>query len=275
MLNTFSIDYSIKAVAKTDRGNLRPNNEDNFAVCTVPCKADKKCHYQLYDHLPPHGAILVIADGMGGAKAGELASEIAIESIIHQFQELILLPENESEIASLLKNIILHAHEEIVAYSDVHKQFKGMGTTVVLAWILEGMLYLTWCGDSRCYLLQKNNIQLLTEDHSKVWELVKKGEINPEQARTHPQAHIITQALGDKKLIPQPSFKAMPITHQNRILLCSDGLNSMLLDTDIAQTINNQEDNLDNIANLLIEKAKDAGGQDNITVILADFIAKK
>jgi PPM family protein phosphatase len=270
-LNTFSIDYLIKVTAKTDTGNLRSHNEDSFAISTVPSEVSVQPN-PLSCLLPPKGCILMIADGMGGAKAGELASKIAIESILNQFQEIVFLPENEEEVNLLLNNIISQAHEEIVAYVDSHKQFKGMGTTIVLLWILNEEAYISWCGDSRCYLFQTNHAPtLLTNDHSKVWELVKRGEITPEQARLHPQAHIITQALGDKRVPPKPDFIHLTIPPKSRLLLCSDGLNSMLSDLEIAQIVNNSTGSIEEISDLLITKAKEAGGKDNITVILAEI----
>ena len=269
-MNHFSTQYFIRAFAKTDKGNLRANNEDKFTIFTVPPQLEKQ-QEEIAQPLPPKGCVFVVADGLGGAKAGEIASEIAAESILHQFQELIFLPEDEEEMNCLLKNIIMHAHEEIVAYADMHKQLKGMGTTIVLVWLLEDKLYVAWCGDSRCYLIQnEGSMTLLTEDHSKVWELVKKGLLVPEDARKHPQSHIITQALGDKKLPPQSSFKTIPLANYNKILLCSDGLNTMLADTAIAQIFADKNKEISETAQLLVDKANEAGGLDNITVVLAE-----
>lgn len=266
--------YFIKVVAKTDKGKFRPNNEDSFVVCTIPCEFGEH-RSEFACRIPPKGTILVVADGMGGAKAGEIASQIATQSIQHQFQELTFLPEGEDEIAAFLKNTVFHAHEEVVAYSEAHKQWKGMGTTIVLAWVLEGVLYVVWCGDSRCYLIQNEaTMTQITEDHSKVWQMVKKGELTPEEARTHKESHIITQALGDKKLPPLIDFQMMPLAAQNKILLCSDGLNSMLADMDIAQIIGSEGQSLSETVNLLITKANEAGGLDNITVVLAEIRAE-
>jgi PPM family protein phosphatase len=278
-LNHFSINqtlttnsstpYLVKAVGKTDKGNLRPNNEDNFAIFTIPCQFGEQQN-EIISLLPPQGCVLLVADGLGGAKAGEVASQIATESIFHQFQGLTLLPQDEEEIESLLKNIIFHAHEEIVGNADAHKQLKGMGTTVVLAWLLENQIHIAWCGDSRCYLIgAQGEVNLLTDDHSKVWELVRQGLIAPEQARTHPQAHIITQALGDKKLPPKPSFKSITIHQNESILLCSDGLTSMLSDSAIAQILANEQESIDHKVSSLMSAANHAGGIDNITVVLA------
>lgn len=264
--------YSIKAVAQTDVGCVRPNNEDSFAIgLTIE---DFYTTYQKVTYTSDRrGSVFAIADGMGGAKAGDLASQTAIESIRRQFQNIEILPETDEEVRVLLKNMIEHAHEEIVGIVQLNKQMVGMGTTIVLGWLLDRKLHIAWCGDSRGYLIRfDKKSELLTEDHSKVWEMVKAGLISPEQARLHPKSNMITQALGDKGKPPQIDTRTIEIGNYNRILLCSDGLNSMLPDSVIFSVLENRNMQPAEAANLLIDKAKQEGGKDNITLILAEVL---
>lgn len=264
--------YSIKAIAQTDIGCMRANNEDSFAIgLTIE---DFYTTYHKVTYTSDHrGSVFVVADGMGGAKAGDVASQTAIESVRKQFQNIEMLPETDEEVGVLLKNMIYNAHEAIVDIVQLNKQMTGMGTTIVLGWLLDRKLHIAWCGDSRCYLIRfDKKSELLTEDHSQVWEMVKAGLISPEQARLHPKSNMITQALGDKRNPPKIDTKTIEIGNYNRILLCSDGLNSMLPDSVIFSVLENRNMQPTEAANLLISKAKQEGGKDNITLILAEVL---
>jgi protein phosphatase len=262
--------YSVTVVARTDIGRFRSNNEDSFAIGKYIFDREWTATEAVYD-LQSTGSVFVIADGMGGTDAGELAAQIAVQSVQKQFQELFQLPENQEEIFVLLRNIIFHAHEEIVAFVELNKRLKGMGTTLVVGWLLKNELYVAWCGDSRCYVAQTNqHAHLFTEDHSKVWEMVKQGLITPEQARTHPQSHVITQALGDAKFPPKPDFKLLIVNELDRFLFCSDGLNTMLSDEEIFEMLENRQLPLKETADYFVSRANEAGGKDNITLILVE-----
>ncbi len=262
--------YSISFIARTDTGRVRSNNEDSFAVGKHIFEADWSATEGVYDSKSA-GSVFVIADGMGGTDAGEVAAQIAVQSVQVQFQELAQLPENEEETHILLKNIITHAHEEIVEFIEGNKDLKGMGTTLVLGWLIRNELYVAWCGDSRCYLSGSEGAKLLTEDHSKVWEMVREGSLTPEQARTHEKSYMITQALGDAKFPPKADVKTILINDLDRILFCSDGLNAMLTETEIFEILENREMPLGETADLLVSRANDAGGKDNITLILVQL----
>ncbi len=261
----------IDIAALSDVGLLRHKNEDAYSVGINAFKTISE-QGKFIGELSPIGNVLIIADGMGGLEAGEIAAQTAVNSIRKQFEHQDVLPENEEEINIFLKNSIYHAHEEIVDLIIANKKLKGMGTTVIVAWLLGKMMHLAWCGDSRCYIAYPNGeLELLTDDHSKVWEMVKAGLLTPEQARLHPQSHVLTYALGDKDYPPQIATKSIALHVGDRILLCSDGLNSMLSDEQISFILSNRAHTLQEIASRLVKSANDAGGYDNITVIVAEI----
>ncbi len=210
-------------------------------------------------------ALLAVADGMGGLNAGEVASAKAIEMV----QES-LLPfgtVEPSEAKTVLVQAILNAHFSI---ENESKKGEGeMGSTLVLAWLLGSQLHVAWVGDSRCYLYrQGEGLQTLTKDHSLVQEMVDEGNISEAEAFVHPQRNVITQSLGIPGHDPEPSYLDFVVKPGDTILLCSDGLNTMLMDEQIAHILETEADP-GQCASLLVEAANAAGGHDNITVVLA------
>jgi protein phosphatase len=145
-----------------------------------------------------------------------------------------------------------------------------MGTTLTIIWIFPHKSYVAWCGDSRLYIYRKNAFLIpVTDDHSLVWEMVKAGELTPEEARIHPESNIITQSLGTPSFPPKPEAKAFEVHQGDRLLLCSDGLNSMLSDEQIYRILSEEESTI-TACKKLVEEANEAGGRDNITVIILD-----
>lgn len=263
--------FCVEIVALSDVGLLRSNNEDTYSIGINAFRAKFEGN-EFSGEISPLGNVLVVADGMGGVEAGEIAAHTAVNSIRKQFQQQDFLPENEEEVKIFLKNSVYHAHEEIVDSIIANKRLRGMGTTMLIAWLLEHTMYLAWCGDSRCYIAYPNGkLELLTEDHSKVWDMVKLGLLTPEQARLHPQSHVLTYALGDKDYPPQIATKCINLNVGERILLCSDGLNSMLSDETISLIINDRKATISETASRLVKSANDAGGYDNTTVIIVEI----
>ncbi len=261
---------SFEMIAYTDVGLHRTLNEDFFAVCSdLQSNVWEIGKHELEEN--NMGSLMIVADGVGGANAGEVAAQLAVFSIISDFKNLDELPENELGIRSFLKKIIANASQKIVEYTQEKNALAPMGTTMVLAWVLGKKSYIVWSGDSRAYLYRKGQkFAPITDDHSKVWNMVKKGEITPEQARLHPDNHIITQCLGDANYPPEPDIVGIEIKEGDRLLLCTDGLNSMMSDAEIEQIINQPISPL-TCAKGLIEAAKLAGGHDNITLTLMDI----
>jgi serine/threonine protein phosphatase PrpC len=225
-------------VAQTDTGRQRRDNEDS-AYARAP--------------------VFVVADGMGGAQAGEVASHIAVEV----FEEGI--PDGGSP-EERLADRAREANKRIHDLSKTQQERAGMGTTLTAAYLEDSELAIAHVGDSRAYLFRDGDLKMLTHDHSLVAELVQRGKLTEEQAAEHPQRSIITRALG-----PEPTVEVDTVTYPVRagdvLLLCSDGLTSMLSDDQLATILTSTTD-LGAAAQALIDEANAAGGRDNITVVL-------
>ena len=264
---------TVKIDARIDTGCVRSNNEDNFIVS--PNLTQKKWTIDNSDlTLDQTGALLVVADGMGGMNAGEVASQIAVDTVKELFSQL---PEDitasTDRITEFLAKVIKDADKAIIEHAKANPDTKGMGTTLILAWILGEDAYIAWCGDSRAYLWEKEmGLRQVSKDHSYVQELVDKGVITSEQAFYHPDSNIITRSLGSEGQRALPEVVKVKLYNESRLFLCSDGLNGMLTDERIAQII---AENPDQKACLtaLIEDAKREGGNDNITVVMCDILS--
>jgi PPM family protein phosphatase len=225
-------------VAQTDTGRQRRDNEDS-AYARAP--------------------VFVVADGMGGAQAGEVASKIAVEA----FEQG--LPDAGSP-EERLADRAREANSRIHNLSKTQHERAGMGTTLTAAYLDDSELAIAHVGDSRAYLFRDGELKMLTQDHSLVAELVQRGKLTEAQAAEHPQRSIITRALG-----PEPTVEVDTITYPVRagdvLLLCSDGLTSMISDEQVAAVLAGTTD-LHAAAQALIDEANAAGGRDNITVVL-------
>ncbi|NLW23162.1 MAG: Stp1/IreP family PP2C-type Ser/Thr phosphatase [Tissierellia bacterium] len=238
---------------KTDAGRVRDINQDAYYVSSNE-------EYPLF----------IVADGMGGHKAGEVASRMAIEIIskklIESLKNLIL---DDKGIQDLIKESIFLANEEIYQKSLEDEKFSGMGTTVILAYVTDNKIFIGHVGDSRAYLLRKGVLHQITQDHTLVEELIKNGSISREEAKHHPQRNIITRAVGTSKnidldLIIEQKYK------DDILLLCSDGLTNMLKDEEIRESLLTNKD-IQIACEDLIRLSNDRGGYDNITVLAVKF----
>ena len=203
--------------------------------------------------------LFVVADGMGGAQAGEVASATAIE-ILSQG-----LGDGEST-EQRLSATVQEANAQIYALSVADDERAGMGTTVTAAYIGENDITLVHVGDSRCYRWRDGTLERLTDDHSLVEEMVRQGQLTEEQALDHPQRSIITRALGPEAIV-EPDSQTVNARDGDVLLLCSDGLSTMISDDQIAAVLAGGE-KLTDAARGLVRAANDAGGRDNITVVL-------
>lgn len=262
----------ISLFGTTDVGQLRDHNEDNFVIAKD--LSQKIWNYKRDEvlELSEKGALLVVADGMGGTSAGEVASDIAQQSLQHVFNELPEMPADDNSMAKFIKDAIIQAHEIIVSHQQEHLETAGMGTTLVIAWITREKMHVGWSGDSRCYIYRKDEeLTPFTDDHSIVWELVKKGKLTAEEARNHPESNIITQSLGEPSRPPKPQIKTVDLYQGDKVLLCSDGLNGMLSDEQIKEYLE-KDIPVAQAAKELTDAANQEGGIDNITVLLAEVI---
>ena len=236
----------------SDIGCQRENNEDRYSYWEPDTD----------EEFARKGRLAVVADGMGGHEGGQEASRIAVEAIQEVFSET-----SGSEPQSLLVTGFQIAHERILEYAIGHPELRGMGTTATAVALLGNQLHYAHVGDSRLYLVRGPSISRLTHDHSYVGRLVQNGVISSEEAETHPQRHILTAALGAGSET-SPDTPEHPVELQNGdvLVLCTDGLWSLLSDTDIQSAVTGRE--LPEGCEALIKTAKDRGAPDNITVQL-------
>ncbi|MCD6725679.1 MAG: Stp1/IreP family PP2C-type Ser/Thr phosphatase [Solirubrobacteraceae bacterium] len=225
-------------VELTDTGRQRRANEDAFFA---------------------RSPLFAVADGMGGAQAGEVASRTAVDVLAEG------LPEGES-VEQRLAAAVQRANERIHALSVADEQRAGMGTTLTVAHVGDGVVTIAHVGDSRCYRWSDGRLERLTSDHSLVEELVRQGRLSRREAEEHPQRSIITRALGPEGRV-RPDATTVPARGGETLLLCSDGLTSMVTDDEIAGVLAGAP-RLADAARALVDRANAAGGRDNITVVL-------
>ncbi len=238
----------MKISARTDVGIIRSNNQDSYAA----------------GEFQNGVAWAVVCDGMGGNAGGNIASSTAVKSISERITSAYRETMTSSSIKNLLVTAITNANFEIYDMAADNLELLGMGTTVVAAIMTKNVLYVAHAGDSRAYLISQDEIRQLTRDHSVVQDLVDRGEITPEQARTHPRKNLITRALGvDESL--KVDFTVEDLEGDETLLICTDGLSNMIEPLDIYRMVADNPDS--EIAEILVNKANENGGEDNITVV--------
>lgn len=269
---------SFKLFAGTNVG-LRENNEDNFTVCpdlseghwVVPSDSQEKIS------LGQYGCLLVVADGMGGQNAGEVASAIAIDTVRDMFSldNLKAVAPKGDSLRSYLKKVIVEADRRVKFQSSQNVGMSGMGSTIVLVWLFDGMAHVAWLGDSRAYsIIPGKGISRLTKDHSYVQNLVDSGLLTEEEAMNHPDSNIITKSLGDISNVAKPDCASYPIYDQEVILLCSDGLCGVCTDSEIEKFVSANKDDLKVCKEALTDAALSDGSTDNITIALVQVFAE-
>ena len=237
----------MKTFSMTDIGRKREVNQD-YVFATD----------ETIGNLPN---LLVVADGMGGHRAGDFASRFTVEVLAEEVQNCI-----ETHPETILGNSILAANERLLEEAEKDNRLEGMGTTLVAATILDHVLYFANVGDSRLYLINKE-IRQLSKDHSMVEEMVRLGGLTEEEAKHHPDKNIITRAIGVKQKV-EPDFFEYRLKGGDIILMCSDGLTNMVDDDEIFQIVKSARDIVEAVESL-IQRANENGGSDNIGVVLA------
>ena len=273
--------FKFKLGAQTNVGCVRTNNEDNFVVSADLNAGEwllpRDCHTVFT--LGNKGAMLVVADGMGGLDAGEIASRIAVDTMKEFFSADKITDEivkDASTIRKYMYEAVVAADNAIKRKSREEKNVKSMGTTLVAAWLFDGYANIIWCGDSRGYLFNPvSGLAQVTKDHSYVQELVDSGRLLPEYAFDHPDNNIITRSLGNPQKAANPDFVRLPLQEGEVILLCTDGLNSMLRDEEIEAVMQETSNEIDTCTKALIQGALDLGGHDNVTVVLCQIVPEE
>ena len=268
-------EVKYKLAAGTNVGLIRKNNEDNFVVCPDISSSDWRIPQASdYADLGAFGALLVVADGMGGANAGEVASAIAVETVQQSFQadKLQDVIADDKAIQEFMKEVVKAADLNIFKRGRNDSDTRGMGTTIVMAWILNSRAYICWCGDSRCYLLNREKgLVRLSKDHSYVQELIDRGELEPEYAMDHPLSNVITRCLGDTNNRAIPDTRVCQLHDGDTLLLCSDGLSGLCSDPQILDLLITFREDPEECKNELISAALNEGGHDNVTVALCNI----
>jgi len=255
---------SMKAVAKreartrpgvevaglSDVGCLRENNEDRYAYWEPAGR----------EQLHEKGRLALVADGMGGHEGGQEASRIAIDTVQEVYSN-----SKDGDTRSCLLAGFHSAHRRILDYADKHPALQGMGTTCTAVAVLGHELYYAHVGDSRLYLIREAGIYRLSRDHSYVGRLLEQGIISPEEAASHPQRNILLMALGaGPEVAPESPEQAISLEARDVLLLCTDGLWSQVSDSEIKDAAS--APSLKQTCRKLVERAKERGGPDNITV---------
>lgn len=235
----------MEMAAITHKGNVRENNEDSYYL-------DTEC-----------GLLFAVADGMGGHKAGEVASAIAIDQLKAVFCQNGPITDAIAAILAVFQN----ASDKIAQEAKVNAECDDMGTTFTMALRQGNILYVGHIGDSRAYLLDSKGIQMITKDHTLVAELVRSGGITRSEARNHPQRNVIMKALGSG-CQPIPDIHEVEIEEECILLICSDGLSDLVEDQEIEEVLAGAPTLVDAVK-ILKEKALSRGGHDNITVVCA------
>ncbi len=241
----------MRAYAKTDVGSKRSMNQDFLYCSTQPVGSFHN--------------LLIVADGMGGHRAGDHASKMCVENMVQSIEQ----SEHKTPV-SLFEEAVERANRAVFEEAKAHIEYEGMGTTVVACTVEDNTMYVANIGDSRLYLL-RDGLTQITNDHSLVEEMVKQGNITESEARVHPQKNIITRALGINEEV-QADFFEIEVQQNDIILLCSDGLSNMIEDEDMEYIVKNS-DTLQDAVESLVARANENGGSDNITVVLAEVCA--
>jgi protein phosphatase len=266
-----SAPVRVSVFGKTDLGLTRDHNEDTFLVADLSTgnsslRPDVRSH-----ELGPRGSLLMVADGMGGAAAGELASAMAADIIYHHLSTAWAEDTEVSatRFAFRMKEAVELANRQIFAYAREHPDVRGMGTTVTAAGVFGDELYLTQIGDSRGYLIRNGVAFQLTKDQSLTQRLVDAGELTEEEAEQSERRNIILQALG-----PDPRVKVdlsrQRLRRGDTLILCSDGLSGVMKREEFSQMVV-EHDDLPSLCSALIDLANERGGPDNVTVVAARF----
>lgn len=268
-----------RLAAKTDVGLVRTNNEDNFQVASDLSQRQMRWINNEVCQLGRKGALLVVADGMGGMNAGEVASELAIETVREWFAPERITDEvvkSRYSMERFMNDAIVAADANIKREAKANPEAHGMGTTIVIGWVFDGKLYVSWCGDSRAYIYNPAaGLHQVSKDHSYVQSLVDSGKISREDAFDFPDSNIITRSLSDatSKAKPESLLKPHDLADGDIVLLCTDGLSGMIREAEMEQVIRQHEDNMDDLANGLIQAACDAEGSDNVTLCLCQVLS--
>lgn len=258
----------VRVFGRTDVGQVREHNEDNFVVADLSKASRNLMEHDRVQTVGERGTVLGVCDGMGGAAAGEVASQLAVD-IVYQRMVAGDPPTSRDELATRLVGSIEAAGMRIFSEAKADRSRRGMGTTATIAALIDDHLFFGQVGDSRAYLLRGDRLVQVTRDQSLVNQLIEAGQLTEEEAETFEHNNIILQALGTAESV-QVDLTYVELRQGDTLLLCSDGLSGMVRNDEIREVLRSFEEPLD-ICRELTDRANLAGGHDNVTVVVARF----
>jgi serine/threonine protein phosphatase PrpC len=270
--------FKVQSYGLSDRGQIRKSNEDCFVIAELArtlqvhhtnlsqSKATFSCH---------RGHVFLVADGVGGSQAGEVASGLTVKTIeeflLNTLKRFSNLQASEKQaILRDLQSALFHADSRIFEETATHPEWRGMGTTLTMAFAVNWRLFVAHAGDSRCYLHSGGQLQQLTQDHTMTAEMVRKGIISPQSQAKHPWRHVVTNIVGGNEPGVLVELHSLDLHADDVILLCSDGLTEMVPEDQIAAILQ-EENEPQRACERLVNEANKRGGKDNITAIVARF----
>jgi protein phosphatase len=262
------VEVKLRLFGRTDVGQVREHNEDNFIVADLTKESRGLMESDRTQAVGSRGTLLGVCDGMGGAAAGEVASQLAVD-IIYQRMALGDPPKDHDELAARLVHAIEAAGLRIFSEAKLDRTRRGMGTTATIASLVDDHLFLGQVGDSRAYILRGDRLVQVTRDQSLVNQLIEAGQLTEEEAETFEHNNIILQALGTADTV-QVDLTYVHLRRGDTLMLCSDGLSGMVRNDEIREVLRSVEDPLE-ACKTLTDRANQAGGHDNITVVVAKF----
>jgi len=274
------IPLHVRSHGRTDRGRVRDQNEDQFLIADLT-RALQSRQSSLDEpdvrFSTPQGYLFLVADGVGGHAGGEKASALAVNTVESFILDTLnwcarLQSDNGNEVLADFQRALVRADARLIQEARQRPELRGMATTMTLAYAVNNELFIAHVGDSRCYLLRGTVFYRLTKDHTLVDEMVRQGVIKPEDAAHHRLRHVVTNVVGGNDQGVRVEMHRLPLESGDRLLLCSDGLTEMIADQEILSLLTADEDPAD-ACEKLVDRANEAGGKDNVTVVVARFDA--
>jgi serine/threonine protein phosphatase PrpC len=269
---------AVKTFGMTDTGRVRTSNEDQFVIAELT-KTMRICHTSLPEPKAQsgdqRGHLFLVADGMGGHRAGEQASALAVAAIeqftLNTFKWFFHSDGPEAQqVLTQFQTALRRADERILEESAEHPELRGMGTTLTMAFHLDAQLCVVHVGDSRAYMFGDDRLEQITHDHTLMADMVRRGELRPDQIAQHRLRHVITNVVGGNEAGVYVEAHALEVHAGDRLMLCSDGLTEMVTNEAIAGILRAEPDP-EAACRKLVAQANEAGGRDNVTVLIVRF----
>ncbi len=271
---------AVQSAGSTDVGMIREDNQDQFFVAELTRSMSVKCGSLAVE---PNarlfggslGWLYLVADGMGGHRAGSEASKLAIHyfinAILNSMRWLVqIAPDNDEAFEEDLQRMLTSAHREMESQSNAEFSLQGMGTTLTMAYVAWPRMFVVHAGDTRCYVMRQGELRLITRDHTVANQLIESGQLDPEQLERSPWSNVLVNALGAGAPEVIADIYKVELLTDDRIVLCSDGLNKHVDDHQIQQVVANAS-SPQAACDQLVDLARRGGGSDNITVVIAHF----